>query len=325
MDTIHFPYRANVHLPLLHVISESGAWEKPGLEVLYDERISSADAHRDVPKGDVEFVGGNHVSTYGHRARGDSWVYLGQTVNLLRHKMIVRADSGINQVADLKNKKVGSQGNHPGLNVWLYLKQNGLDVDRDQVEMIEPSKVMRNGKPLLQNVDSGNVLVDMVANRDCDAALVCAPSTDFAARAGLKVVEIEPMPMIWFTTISSSMGFVEKHPELVERFLKGILEGVAYFKTQPEHAIKIIQERYDQEGVLDHELAKKLYNDINSMVAPRLFPTMDAISNVYQEAVRKDKGSLKVNPMELWDLHTLRKIDDSGFIDKLYSGKSRNV
>ena len=325
MDKIHFPYRANVHLPLLHVISESGAWEKHGLDVLYNERISSADAHRDVPTGDIEFVGGNHVSTYGHRARGDSWVYLGQTVNLLRHKMIVRADSSIDTIADLKTKKVGSQGNHPGLNVWLYLKQNGLDVDRDQVEMIEPAKIMRNGKPLLQNFDSGNVLVDMVANRDCDAALVCAPSTDFAERAGLKVVDIEPMPMIWFTTISSSLGFVEKHPELVEKFIKGILEGIAYFKTQPDRAIKIIQDQYDQEGVLDKELATKLYHDIDSMLAPRLFPTMDAISNVYQEAVRKDKDSLKVNPMELWDLHTLRKIDDSGFIDKLYSGKSRNV
>ena len=31
----------------------------------------------------------------------------------------------------------------------------------------------------------------------------------------------------------------------------------------------------------------------------------------------------KVNPMELWDLHALRRIDDSGFIDRLYKGASR--
>jgi ABC-type nitrate/sulfonate/bicarbonate transport system substrate-binding protein len=308
MDKVSFPYRANVHLPLLHVISESGAWEKYGLDVLYNERISSADAHRKIPAGEVEFVGGNHVSTYGERARGDSWVYLGQTVNLLRHKMVVRPDSGIKEVSDLKEKLVGSAGSHPGLNVWLYLKQHGLDVDLDQVGM---------------QVDGGNVLVDMVQQKDCDAVFVCAPSTDFAEQAGLDVIDVEPMPMIWFTTISSSLPFVEKHPDLVERFLKGILEGIAFFKTEPERAIKIIEERYDEEGKLNRELATRLYHDVNDMLSPRLFPTMDAISNVYQEAIRKDADSVRVNPMELWDLHLLRRIDDSGFIDSLYEGKSR--
>jgi ABC-type nitrate/sulfonate/bicarbonate transport system substrate-binding protein len=323
MDRIHFPYRSNVHLPLLHVIAESGSWERHGLDVIYDVKITSSDAHRDVPTGDIEFVGGNHVSTYGHRARGDSWVYLGQTVNLLRHKLIVRPDSGITKLADLKKKTVGSVGKHPGLNVWLYLKQHGLDADRDEVGLVKPDQIMRNGKPLTEGPDGGNVLVDMVQNRDCDAALVWSPASDFAVRAGLSVIDIDPMPMIWFTTISSSMGFVEKHPELVERFIKGLLEGVAFFKTQPEKAIKIIQERYDAEGSLDLELARKLHADIEAMIEPRLFPSLDAISNVYQEAIRQDKDAAKVNPMELWDLHALRRIDDSGFIDQLYKGSSR--
>ena len=74
MDKISFPYRSSSHLVLLHVIAESGAWEKHGLDVNYDWHISSGDAHRAVPLGEVEFVGGNHVSTYGRRARGDKWV-----------------------------------------------------------------------------------------------------------------------------------------------------------------------------------------------------------------------------------------------------------
>lgn len=325
MDKVSFPYRANVHLPLLHVISESGSWEKYGLDVHYNERISSADAHRRIPAGEVEFVGGNHVSTYGERARGDSWIYLGQTVNVLRHKMVVRPDSGINEVADLKEKVVGSAGSHPGLNVWLFLKQHGLDVDLDQVAIIEPHEVVRNGKPLVMEFDGGNVLVDMVENKDCDAVFVCSPSTDFAEQAGLRVIDVDPMPMIWFTTISSSLPFVEQHPDLVERFMKGILEGIAFFKTEPERAVKIIEERYDDEGKLNRDLAAKLYADIDSMLSPRLFPAMEAINNVYQEAIRKDPDSERVNPMELWDLHPLRRIDDSGFIDSLYRGKSRNT
>src|SRR5262245_37329316 len=136
MDNIAFPYRSSSHLELLHVVAESGAWEKHGLRVDYDRHISSTEAHRAVPAGDVEFVGGNHVSTYGHRARGDSWVYLGQTVNQVNHQLVVRADSGINGLADLHGKKVGTRGSHPGLNDWLFLKQHGLDSDRDAIELV---------------------------------------------------------------------------------------------------------------------------------------------------------------------------------------------
>ena len=94
MDQVAFPYRSSSHLVLLHVVAESGAWEKHGISVDYDRHISSGDAHRAVPTAEVEFVGGNHVSTYGHRARGDSWVYLGQTVNQVNHQLVVRADFG---------------------------------------------------------------------------------------------------------------------------------------------------------------------------------------------------------------------------------------
>jgi hypothetical protein len=67
MDRIAFPYRSSSHLVLLHVIAESGSWQKHGLEVDYDRHISSGDAHKMVPTGEVEFVGGNHVSTYADR------------------------------------------------------------------------------------------------------------------------------------------------------------------------------------------------------------------------------------------------------------------
>src|SRR5437773_5093282 len=136
MDKVSFPYRASTHLTLLHVISESGSWAKQGLDVTYDFQISKTDAHRAVRNGEVEFVGGNHISTYAHRARGDQWVYLGQTLNSVHPKLAVRPQSGINGIADLRGKKVGTRGMHPGLNDWLLLKQRGLDVDRDEVELV---------------------------------------------------------------------------------------------------------------------------------------------------------------------------------------------
>ena len=51
---------------------------------------------------------------------------------------------------------------------------------------------------------------------------------------------------------------------------------------------------------------------------------MHAIANVYEEAIRQDKDAKKVNPMELWDLHYIRRLDDMGFVDALYSHGSKD-
>ncbi len=126
MDKVQFPYRSASHLAFLHVVQESGSWEKHSLEVKYDYEITSEDAHKKVADGTVEFVGGNHLSPYIRRPAGDRWVFLGQTVSLLNHRLVVRSDSGINRVSDLKGKKVATKGKHPGLNTWLFIKQSGL-------------------------------------------------------------------------------------------------------------------------------------------------------------------------------------------------------
>jgi ABC-type nitrate/sulfonate/bicarbonate transport system substrate-binding protein len=322
MDHINFPYRASAHLALLHVVAESGAWGRQNLDVNYNFKISSTDAHRDIPTGDIEFVGGNHVSTYGKRARGDNWTYLGQTVNRIDHRLVVRADSGIDGIKDLKGKKVLTAGSHPALNDWLFLKQNGLDVDKDQVEIVNRSKIKKGS---MDEEEGSNARPkdrwELVKDKTVDATLLTPPKTDLAAKAGLKVIDIEPMPMIHFTTISTSQGFVDKHPEIVDRFLKGLIEGIWYFKTKPKESLRIIKERHTSEGAMDDAMAEKVYRELARVLEPRLYPAMDAIANVYQEALRQDPDAAKINPLTLWNLNYIRKIDDSGFVDNLYGTK----
>jgi len=301
MDKIHFPYRSDSHLPFLHVVAESGCWEKHGLQVEYDYFISSEDSHKNVANGSVEFVGGNHISTYAKRTRGDRWVYLGQTVSLLNHRLVVRADSGISKLSDLQGKVVASKGQHPGLSTWLFIRQNGLE---DKCEL----KRM-----------TGENLWECVRDGKADAAFITPPADLFARRAGLKIIDVDYLPMVWFTTISSGLSFVEKHPDIVERFLKGTLEGIAYFKTHRKEAIKIIETRYKVKGDLDNEATAHLYNELAKILSPKLYPTVQAVSNVYELGKELDKDAEKVDPLSLWDFHFLRKIDDSGFIDNLYN------
>jgi ABC-type nitrate/sulfonate/bicarbonate transport system substrate-binding protein len=319
MDHVNFPYRSSSHLALMHVIAESGSWEKHGLEVDYDKPIDREAAHKQVISGEVEFVSGNHVSTYAARAHGDTWVYLGQTASINNIALVTRTDTGINKLEDVRKKKFGSRGRHPGLNTWLYLKQHGLDVDREDVEIVHE---VRDGDPSTNKAKKS--MLQMVKDGDCDAAFFTEPKIEFAKREGLKVISVEPQPMIFFMTVSSSMKLVEERPDLIDRMLKGIIEGTAFFKREKEKTIKILMDKHHKEGTLDRDAAEKLYKDLAPMLDERLYPSMPAIANVYQEALRQNKDSAKVDPLSLWDLHFLRRIDDSGFIDKLY-GRTRGA
>ena len=305
MDKIKFPYRSDGHLAYLHVVHEAGCWEKHGLNVDYDFFISADDAHKGVAKGEVEFVSGNHLSPYAARLKGDPWVYVGQTLNLNYHRLVVQPDSGINKIADLKGKIVAHKGQHPGLNNWLFLRDNGLDLDRGDVAM---KKWRQEGKAAWEGVKVG----------EFDAALVTPPEDIFAKRAGLKVIEIPFQPMIWFTTISTSWRFAQKHPDIVERVLKAIAEGTHFFRTQKAKTTAILEKKYASEG-WDREVVEHMYKELSFVLEKKPYPSLPAIHNVFELAKRQHPEAAQVNPLSLWDMHYLRQVDDSGFIDRLYS------
>lgn len=314
MDHIQFPYRSHSHLVLMHVIQESGAWARHGLEVEYEKQISREDAHKYVPTGEIEFVSGNHVSTYAARARGDTWTYVGQSMSSNYVGLVVRGDSDIEKLSDLRHRKVGARGNHPYLNTWLYLKQAGLDADKDEVELVrrphDPDPANRRKS-----------LVDMVRDKDVDACILSQPNADIARREGFKVIDLDPQHMIFYMTMSTSKKMVDEKPDVIERTLKAIMEGIAYFKINREATLKILLEKYGNDGRLDRAIAERLYDDVAPKLDPRLIPSMRSIGNVYQEALKQDEknGDAKnIHPLALWDFHFIRKIEDSGFLRNLY-------
>jgi ABC-type nitrate/sulfonate/bicarbonate transport system substrate-binding protein len=318
MDHIHFPYRSSSHLALMHVINESGAWERNGLSVDFDKQISKGDAHKLVFTGEIEFVSGNHLSPYAARAKGDQWVYLGQTVCKNNLTLVTRKDAGIEKLEDVRKRRFASRGQHPGYNTWLYLKQAGIDPDKDEVELVR--EVRTDEGPIGRNAKAKS-LTQMVQDGDVDACFLNEPRREQAIRKGLKVIDIPAQDMIFFMTISSSMKLMKEQPELVKRMLKSVIEGIHFFKTKREETIKILMTHHKKEGDLDREIAMKVYEDLGSRLEPKLYPSLPAVYNVYQEALKQDEkngDAKKIHPLALWDVHLLREIDDSGFIDDLY-------
>jgi hypothetical protein len=52
---------------------------------------------------------------------------------------------------------------------------------------------------------------------------------------------------------------------------------------------------------------------------PKPYPEHEAVANAYKLCCLKSPEAEEQSPMALWDLHYLRTLDHSGFIDQLYS------
>ncbi len=83
---------------------------------------------------------------------------------------------------------------------------------------------------------------------------------------------------------------------------------------------KVIEGRVSKQLKLQTDEEMDLaYQTQANRLEPKPYPTLEAIQNVFALAVKIKPEIADFNPLSLWDLHYLREIDDSGYIDRLYS------
>ncbi|MGH8611342.1 MAG: ABC transporter substrate-binding protein [Gammaproteobacteria bacterium] len=309
------------HLPLLYTLQHSGVTQEEGFELELDIVNTKqedrpirkmADRARCLLDGTYHFLSGLHHETYVYRARGDKrFLYLAQTQNAWDDRLITRAD--IKCLKQLEGKKVLT-ARVPCVcgNLQAALRQAG--VDTAQVEfvfsLLEGSKY------------PSHILIDMIAEGKADAANVDIPFDLQATKQGLNVLALPEIPIIHNTTICASTDFVRAHEETTVAFLKALIRAIHFFKSQKSkvceilscHLAPLIHLRGDDE-------IEYLQEQWSQLLCAKPYPHPLAVWNVYNLEVAHDPEVNSVSPLEIWDTHYLREIDDSGFIDSLYGQK----
>jgi ABC-type nitrate/sulfonate/bicarbonate transport system substrate-binding protein len=301
-------YRAPSHVPLWKVMEEGGFLDRHGVEFelgsLEDKRKRATEG---LLTGDIDMVSGNHHSLYARRAlHGEPFVHVAQVNNQWNQHWMVAGD-GINSVADLKGKRItiNKLTGHPGLNVWLYLRQNGL-VDGHDVQMIDGD---RKAVERVRHVMAGAF----------DATFIGAVDRVRAKQLGARVIDLPTFPMIEGVTLTTTTRYVNSHLEEVSALLHGLVDAIHFFKTDRQGTLDIINKSCRSMLRLqsDEEL-ETFYREGAKVLQSKPYPTPEAIQNVFQLGVKDTPEVAGFNPLVMWDLHHLRAIDDSGYIDKLY-------
>lgn len=301
-------YRSNSHAPLWLVADESGSWQKNGLDVDTSPQLVREKAVESLKNGHVDLISGNHHNLYVRNAKsGEDFVHLAQaTNNWTENKLIVTP--GIRSVQDLRGKKIVAEKltSHAGLNVWLFLKQEGLDADRGDVELVE---LRGSSEERWRRVLAGEFA----------GTFVTIPHDARAAKAGAHVITVRAIPMIRGVTLTTTMTFVKHHPDEIHLLTKGFVDAIHFFLTRRHETLEILKEHASPILKLqtDGEV-EALYDEWAQSLERKPYPKLEAIANVFQLAVRRDPEVSNYNPLALWDTHFIRELDDSGYIDRLY-------
>ena len=300
-------YRSKSHAPLWVVAEKSGVWEKNTLAVNTSPQLVREKAVEALRNGHVDLISGNHHNLYVRNAKGEDFVHLAQAGNNWTENRLVVAH-GIRSVIDLKGKKVAVDKltSHAGLNVWLFLRQEGLDADRGDVDLVElRGPVEERWKRVLSGEFAGT--------------FVTLPHDTRAERAGAHVIRVRAMPMIRGVTLTTTMSFVKNYEAKIRLLIRGFVDAIHFFITRKQETLEILKEHASPILHLQSdEEVETLYEEWAQSLGRKPYPAIEAIANVFRLAVRRNPEIASFNPLALWDSHYVRELDDSSYIDQLY-------
>lgn len=300
-------FRAYSHLPIWEVMDKAGIWEQNGLKVRFEFCDSSEAAETALFGGDVDFVSGNHISPYLLVKRGKPIVCLTSPSNDTRDTLV--ANFPINDVTELRGKRIGDTTlidsiggyHHPRGNHMLFVMRGGLKLtDVEWVELSESNNAFKE------------MQMDVLKAKKVDAIFVTGNTDKFTA-AGMHALALDRLPMINGPTLTSNIATLESKPGLAERLVKAQIMGIHFARTR----------RGETEAILDGlrkrepECKNIQYRSV-AKLAPKPYPEHEAVANAYKLCCMKNPEAEEQSPLALWDLHYLRALDHSGFIDGLY-------
>ena len=301
-------FRSHTHLPLWEIIDQAGFWKRVGIKVNFEFCDSSSEAEAALFSGKIDLISGNHISPYGLVAQGKPIVSLASPTNGVTDRLISREP--LNSVSGIRGKRVidttildaGGGYNHIRGNHMLYILDAGLELA--DVKWIEITDRMSSEFRAAQYeaMTAGEGEVTFVTG-----------DTQRYEKAGFHVLQLPRLPMINGPTLTTTVTALNKYDRFGERLVLAQVLGIHFGRTRKEDTEKILEGLKRREpqarSVSYHSVAK---------LAVKPYPDIQAVANAYRLCCMKAPVAKEISPLAMWDLHFLRHLDNSGFIDNLY-------
>jgi ABC-type nitrate/sulfonate/bicarbonate transport system substrate-binding protein len=281
-------------------MKEAGIWEQAGLELeSFEYCARPPEAEKALFNAEIDFISGNHLTPYALVVQGKPIVSLASPVNATNASIVSREPVG--SLQDLKGLRIvdtpaeGRDGgfHHVRGNHMMYLIRAGVGIE--DVHWVE----YEGSEEQFQALKAGK------------ADAMFAGGGEKYKQQGFHVLSLPPLPMINGPTLTTSYTVLNKKKDFGERLVKAQVLAIHFAHTQRNETERILENLSQKTG------RSYRYSSLEKM--PRKpYPDPQAVINAYDLGCIKNPEAKQLSPLALWDLHYLRQLDNSGFIDGLY-------
>ncbi|HEX9453011.1 MAG TPA: ABC transporter substrate-binding protein [Candidatus Binatia bacterium] len=297
----------NTRLIPLWLAEEQGFFAKYGMESQAVFLRSATVLVTGLASGDIQVGSGGGSAALAAASAGQDIKIIGSFSTRNSYDFVARPN--IKRAEDLRGKRVGvtSIGGGSWMGAMLWLEQLGLDPQRDQITMLA--------------VGDQTVQSQAVENGVVDATVLDGVFSRRLRQKGFNIIgESDDLkkPMINQSAMVSS-ALLQQKPEIAENFLRAMIESIA-FSFAPKNksvVIKTIMRRLKA----DQNSAEEGYEDLLRAIERKPFPSVEGLRNAQRlMKLRTPKiGEINVDP--IIDGRIMRKLEDSGFIAKVYAAQ----
>jgi NitT/TauT family transport system substrate-binding protein len=216
-------------------------------------------------------------------------------------------------VSQLRGKAIGitQVGGSADFAVRYALRQQGLEAERDYA-LFQTGGMAES----LAALESGGLR----------AAVLSPPTTVKARKAGLQsVLDITALEIDYVSgALATNQSFLREEPETDRRFLKALLEGIHYAKTNPTATKQVLARHYQ---TTDPEVLDETYALFVDRLLPRVpYVSLRGVQTVLEEIATTDAGrgeeaartAAAASPEQFVDRGPLAELETSGFVVTLW-------
>lgn len=250
---------------------------------------------------DLGIIGGNPVLSAA--AGGADLRIVATLANRASVDLIARP--GFRSAKELRGKRVGVQS--IGGTTWLYtifgLEQLGLDLHRDKI--LTP--IIGEYSILAQALEAGTI----------DAVFMSVPA--FSRRLnqkGFPILAKLSVPVAGNVFVATG-AYLRQHSDAMENVLKALLEGLAYV-LDPGNKGSVFETLMKHLKISEPPLVEETYQNFFKELDRKPYPSLEAMENIQRIMKSSNPQLADVNVAALIDNSFIRKLDESGFIDRLY-------
>ena len=286
---------------IIFVTKEAKLFEKHGLDAEAVVMQGSGIVSRALVAGSVAIAPVATPTVMNAVLAGSDMVILSHTMPGVVQSLMVRSD--IKRDEDLKGKTIGvtTFGSLTDFLVRYLAKKRGLNPDKDFALLqigADPERLiaLRQGK--------------------IQAATLSHPAFILAQRAGFNVLWdfFKDVDYPW-SEIATTRAQIQRDRDLVMRYMRAHIEGIALFKKDPEFAKKVIKKMLRLD---DDSLAQESWEMFAKYRLPAPYPNIKGMKTSYEYVALTRPEVYKHKPEEFVDSSFVEELDKSGFIKKLY-------